>query len=186
MEIETRGCVYFFRHIGLSPVKIGYSKDPSPINRFEQFKTYAPYGSEIVGFIRDSNPKRLETELHRKFARDRINCEWFELSEDDIKKCIDFYSNAEDVRERNEFQIEWAKKLRVRHIDNSNVDLFEKVYSVKFIEEYSLVKRTTDELCLEFSLDKESIRKILRYLNTKAQIFKINGKTTSVYVLYKK
>ena len=48
---NKKGCVYFFRHIGLTPVKIGFSTHESPIGRFEQFKTYAPYGSEIIGFI---------------------------------------------------------------------------------------------------------------------------------------
>lgn len=111
---KQKGCVYFFRHIGLSPVKIGYSENESPINRFNQFKTYAPFGSEIIGFIQTENAKELETFLHKKFTSKRLLGEWFEITEDEAKKEIDFYENIEDVKERNEFQIEWAKKLNAK------------------------------------------------------------------------
>ena len=113
MEIK-RGCVYFFRHIGLTPVKIGYSENESPINRFNQFKTYAPYGSEILGFVIISNAKEIETLLHNKFASKRLSGEWFELSEDEVIKEIDFYTNVSDVKNRNDFQIAWAKEIENR------------------------------------------------------------------------
>jgi len=35
-EKSEKGCVYFFRHIGLTPVKIGFSTNESPFDRFEQ------------------------------------------------------------------------------------------------------------------------------------------------------
>ena len=71
--METKkGCVYFFKHIGLTPIKIGYSENESPFNRFTQFKTYAPYGSEILGFIIISDAKELETLLHKKYASKRF------------------------------------------------------------------------------------------------------------------
>ena len=55
--MKTKGCVYFFKHKGVSPIKIGYTNNVSPINRFENFKTYSPYGSEIGGFIETDKPK---------------------------------------------------------------------------------------------------------------------------------
>jgi len=82
---NQKGCVYFFRHIGLSPVKIGYSENESPINRFNQFKTYAPFGSEILGFIQTYNANELESNLHRKFSSKRLLGEWFEITEVDVK-----------------------------------------------------------------------------------------------------
>jgi hypothetical protein len=114
-EVKTKGCVYFFRHIGLSPVKIGYSTHESPIGRFDQFKTYAPYGSEIIGFIQTFDAKEIETTLHEKFSQYRLNGEWFDISEEECNKVIYFYSNIEDIKEKNEFQIAWAK-----HLDNKN------------------------------------------------------------------
>lgn len=111
MEEQQKGCVYFFRHIGLSPVKIGYSTNESPINRFNQFKTYAPYGSEILGFIQTKESKELEYKLHTKYASKRIAGEWFEITEEEVNREVDFYSNIEDIRDRNEFQIAWANNL---------------------------------------------------------------------------
>lgn len=144
MEI-TRGCVYFFRHIGLTPVKIGYSENESPINRFNQFKTYAPYGSEILGFIIISNAKEIETLLHNKFASKRLSGEWFELTEEDVLKEIDFYTNISDIKNRNDFQIAWAKEIENRKnnikndIENNVSDTY-KTKKEKFLKKYSLNK----------------------------------------------
>ena len=110
--MEEKGCVYFFRHVGLTPTKIGYSINQSPMDRFEQFQTYAPYGAQLVGFIPAVDAKALETELHQKFAHARMKGEWFELDEDTIQKTIRFYSNLEDIEAKNAFEIEWAKKVR--------------------------------------------------------------------------
>jgi hypothetical protein len=142
MEIK-RGCVYFFRHVGLSPVKIGYSENESPINRFNQFRTYAPYGSEILGFIIISDAKQLETDLHKKYSSKRLSGEWFDLTEDEVNKEIDFYTNVADIKDRNDFQIAWAKQIEDRknkivqeiktdnfkQIKKTNIDLFFERYS---------------------------------------------------------
>lgn len=112
---NVKGCVYFFRHIGLTPIKIGYSNNESPIDRFNQFKTYAPYGSEIIGFIQTSDAKQLETKLHTKYANKRLDGEWFEISEKEAIAEIDFYSNIEDVIERNLFQQQWAMHIKNKH-----------------------------------------------------------------------
>lgn len=140
MEIK-RGCVYFFRHIGLSPIKIGYSENESPINRFNQFKTYAPFGSEILGFIIISDAKEVESSLHKKYANKRLNGEWFEISLEDVISEIDFYTNISDVKEKNEFQIAWAKEIEKRNnkiysdLENNNFKK-EKSREEKFIEKY--------------------------------------------------
>ncbi len=107
--MEDKGCVYFFRHIGLSPVKIGFSNNESPLKRFEQFKTYAPYGSELLGFIITNESKKLETLLHLKFSNKRLKGEWFELSDEEVKTNIDLYTGIEQVNEMNDFIISFAK-----------------------------------------------------------------------------
>lgn len=187
MEVVEKGCVYFFRHIGLSPVKIGYSINESPINRFEQFKTYAPFGAELLGFIKTERAKELETELHRKYSRDRIKGEWFEISKEEAEKCISFYSNINDIEEMNMFQIAWAN--RFKKIDNAfkiYVDLFLNHYSNELLEDYVEVRKTTNDLCEELFLNKEDLRKILRHLKIKCKVFKLKNKTVSGYILYKK
>jgi hypothetical protein len=137
---NKKGCVYFFRHIGLSPIKIGYSNSESPLDRFNQFKTYAPYGSEIIGFIQTSEAKEIETKLHLKYLSKRLSGEWFEITEEEVIREIDFYSKIEDIKDRNEFQIAWAKELYHRKngvkeiVEKSKVelnkkDLFFKMYN---------------------------------------------------------
>lgn len=139
MEIKEKGCVYFFRHIGLSPVKIGYSTNESPLSRFNQFKTYAPYGSEILGFIQTDDAKNIESILHQKYSQKRLNGEWFEMTEKEVLYEVDFYSNIEDVKERNEFQIQWAKELNLR-----KYKIKEEVSSYKDIKQIFLDRYSKD------------------------------------------
>jgi DNA-binding NtrC family response regulator len=138
MEIE-RGCVYFFRHIGLTPVKIGYSSNESPISRFNQFRTYAPYGSEILGFVILTNAKEIETFLHQKYANKRLSGEWFEITIEDVQKEVDFYSNISDIEERNNFQIAWAKEINdIKNKVNNEIKENKKTESKQeqFIKKY--------------------------------------------------
>jgi hypothetical protein len=113
MEVKEKGCVYFFRHVGLEPIKIGFSSNPSPLKRFNQFKTYAPFGAEIIGFIQTDEAREIEQKLHLKYASKRLDGEWFMINESEVKLEIEFYSNKEDVKNRNNFQIEWAKKIEL-------------------------------------------------------------------------
>lgn len=111
INIMSKGCVYFFRHIGLSPVKIGFSSNESPISRFDSFRTYAPYGSEILGFIQTENPSELELRLHSRFSAKRLLGEWFDITEEDVKNVISLYTPIEQINEMNEFYRNWAKYI---------------------------------------------------------------------------
>ena len=169
--METKkGCVYFFKHIGLTPIKIGYSENESPFNRFTQFKTYAPYGSEILGFIIISDAKELETLLHKKYASKRLNGEWFELTEDEVKYEIDFYTKVSEVQERNEFQIAWAKhvQLKKENIENqfkiakkiNKFEVFKKNYSLNPDLNRSLI-------AYEIGVSRQTVIKWIKLLNNK-------------------
>jgi len=111
---NNKGCVYFFRHIGLTPVKIGYSEYDNPLERFNQFKTYAPYGAEILGFIIINDARTVESLLHSKYQDKRLRGEWFEITAEQVIKEIDFYSNIQDIEDRNNFQLAWANELKRR------------------------------------------------------------------------
>ena len=88
---QEKGCVYFFKHIGLSPVKIGYSTRKSPTSRFNQFKTYAPYGAEMLGFFFNlMSLRRSRAFFMRKYKPFRLDGEWFDISEDKVFKEIAF------------------------------------------------------------------------------------------------
>jgi hypothetical protein len=126
-EIEKKGCVYFFKHVGLNPVKIGYTTNESPINRFNQFSTYAPFGSQIIGFISTQDPIKLEKTLHDKFSEKRLLGEWFDISETECENIINFYSNIEDIKDKNDFQIEWAKKkIEKQEYLNTEINSYNK------------------------------------------------------------
>lgn len=117
MTNKEKGCVYFFRHIGLTPIKIGYSECNSPINRFEQLKTYAPYGCEILGFIELYNAREIERILHQKFSSKRLQGEWFELTEEDVQIQIKLYSRKDDLESKRKFEIDWALNVRRNNFD---------------------------------------------------------------------
>ena len=111
MVESKKGCVYFFKHVGIDGIKIGYSANESPIDRFEQFKTYAPYGAELIGFVRSKDPLSLERELHIKYAMVRMYGEWFDISRKDAEREIALNSELADIDEMNSFQIAWAKRF---------------------------------------------------------------------------
>lgn len=164
---KEKGCVYFFRHVGLSPIKIGYSENESPIDRFNTFKTYAPFGSEIIGFIRHSDAKQLETELHQKYSRDRLKGEWFEITVDEVNKCIDFYSNLEDIEEANNFQVQFAKMLKYK---NQTIIHGEKqIYNKDDFESYYLANENVSitNLAKTFAVTRVTIYKWIENVKIK-------------------
>ena len=94
MKTKNKGCVYFFKHKNLSPIKIGYSSKNNPNERFDQFKTYAPFGGEIVGFIEIEFPLYYEQLIHSKFKSKRLNGEWFDITIAEVKDVISIYSTG--------------------------------------------------------------------------------------------
>lgn len=133
MKEKEKGCVYFFRHVGLEPIKIGYSTNESPLIRFNQFKTYAPFGAEIVGFIQTNEAKKIETLLHQKYSSKRLDGEWFFITENECNNEIEFYSNKEDIKEKNDFQIAWSSILESKKQEKKDfLDIYKKQNTVQF------------------------------------------------------
>ncbi len=160
-EEIKKGCVYFFKHVGLNPVKIGYSENESAINRFNQFRTYAPYGAELIGFIQSYEAKELEKLLHKKYKEKRLLGEWFDIDLDDVNKEIKFYSNIEDIKNKNEFQIAWAKEFDKRN----------KSYECKIELQLEKIRKTSDKI--KFIKNKKEIndpKKISELLNISIQM----------------
>lgn len=78
------GCVYFFKHNGIKPIKIGMSKHDFPSERFRQMKTYSPFGAKIIRVIKTNNPESLERDFHDIYDSKRLLGEWFDLSDEDL------------------------------------------------------------------------------------------------------
>jgi len=190
MKEQKKGCVYFFRHIGLSPIKIGYSENESPYKRFEQFKTYAPFGAELIGFIRTFEAKKLETDLHKKYARDRIKGEWFEITKEEAEKCIQFYSNIEDIEEMNKFQIEWSKRIYDKETIFENINhtekLFFEFYSLEQRENFQKTITTQTEISEFLNIEKSLVKKILNTLMIYQRVYRIKDSVKRGVLLYKK
>ena len=121
---KEKGCVYFFRHRTTTPIKIGYSSDDNPLNRFDSFKTYAPYGAELLGFISTYEARKLEDTLHKKYHLKRLKGEWFEITINDVKNDIEFYSDDSDLIERSEFEVAFAKSKEelTKELNNFFID----------------------------------------------------------------
>jgi hypothetical protein len=166
-----KGCVYFFRHIGLTPVKIGYSLNESPLNRFNQFKTYAPFGSEILGFIITTDAKKVETELHSKLSPFRLKGEWFDINEEEVNKHIDFYTNIEDVKNRNDFQIAWAKELydKNKNIENEVDKYLTGNQEKKFFQiQYKKNKKINrSKIALDLNVSRQTIIRWIKEIENK-------------------
>ena len=77
--------VYFFKHNDISAIKIGKTSGESVLDRFKSFKTYSPFGSEIVGFFETDDGHRDERELHARFENLRLHGEFFDISKDIVK-----------------------------------------------------------------------------------------------------
>ena len=109
-----KGCVYFFKHVGLNPIKIGYSDNESPFDRFKQFKTYAPFGAEIVGFVICEKPYEIEQYLHEKYIVNRLEGEWFDIEIELIKKEINNLTSKEQKDDFSDFMLKYAKVVKCR------------------------------------------------------------------------
>ena len=164
MTEKEKGCVYFFRHVGLTPVKIGYSTNESPLDRFEQFKTYAPYGAELIGFIRTYEPLQLETVLHAKYALKRLKGEWFKITNTDVEREIKLFSNLSDIEEMNDFQIEWSKKIEKKK--NPYLELGDKSAREIIIDEFLVNKDFNKaELASNLNISRQYVHKVINEYN---------------------
>lgn len=169
---EEKGCVYFFKHSGLSPIKIGYSEKISPLDRFNHFKTYAPYGAEIIGFIPSENAIDLEKKLHDKFSQYRLEGEWFDITVEMAEKEIELQTSIEELKLKTLFQIEWAKqivnkkeihkRLHSSKFSKYNEILTKKQEFFKFYESNKHMKK--NEMAKVFCVSRQTIHKwIIKY-----------------------
>ncbi len=82
--------MYFFRHKGLSAVKIGFSGSPDHTKRLRSFETYSPHGVDVIAVIIIKNPSAMELVFHNRFSTKRLNGEWFDLTQNEIDEAILF------------------------------------------------------------------------------------------------
>ena len=117
------GCVYFMKHRGLDPVKIGMSTHNNPFDRIEAMETASPFGIELLGFIKTDDPIKLERAYHSKFFSLHVKGEWFSVSVEKINSILDYHNDnkvvlqIENIIEELEISpreaLNYIKKLRL-------------------------------------------------------------------------
>jgi hypothetical protein len=78
--------VYIVRDSIMGACKIGIANDYR--NRLGSLQTACPQELYLVAVIQSTENKRIEKELHKKYAAQNIRGEWFALSDDDIKNIV--------------------------------------------------------------------------------------------------
>ena len=89
----------------------------------------------------------------------------------------------------NNFQLAWANRIKSKYSINQtdlDAEFFLKSYSNIPFENCIEIKKTTTELCEELLFSREDLRKVFKKLNLTSKVFKLKGKTTSGYILFKK
>ena len=86
------GCVYFVKHKGLDPIKIGMSTHSNPFHRIQSMETSSPFGMELLGFVKTDNPLILEKKYHSKFSSSRIKGEWFSIPVEQIYSILEHHN----------------------------------------------------------------------------------------------
>jgi Meiotically up-regulated gene 113 len=81
LSVEEEGCVYFVR--SGQRFKIGRTNALKQRVRMLQFQL--PEKLLVIHHIKTEDPPGIETYWHRRFASQRKNGEWFELSPEDVE-----------------------------------------------------------------------------------------------------
>ena len=92
------GYIYIIKGLFKNPTyKIDYSKEPK--TRIRKFNVVLPFPIEVKHLIPTDHMRAVEAYLHDKYSSNRVNGEWFELSEQDVADiCAIEVMNAEDLQ----------------------------------------------------------------------------------------
>ena len=109
---RKKGCIYFIRIIGLTPVKIGFSAKPTPKERIQNYSS--PYGIETVNYFPTINANLVEKEIHKTFSQYKEKGEWFNVTDEQINMIVLKYHakyNTEKAQARMLIQTENVNEL---------------------------------------------------------------------------
>lgn len=190
--------VYFFRETGRPYVKIGMSVNDLQI-RFQQFKTYAPLGAYIVGFIKTKKASVLESQLHKKYKEKRLSGEFFSLTDDEVYREINNHNTSfgeiisyinELIEEHNynlfELKNDLKKKLQsLNDINNkfqADILLLDYLKNKKgtFLTNNNIINELNE---LGYVIGQYQLGMTLKKLGYKKKRKRINDISSIVYIL---
>jgi len=128
---EKNGYVYFLKHNGLAPIKIGCTVGYSPMQRVNTYNSYSPYGIELLGYIKTDKPIELEKTIHYHFTNNRINGEWFELN---VSTVSDFIYNHNKKYSKDYLLINNKEKTIKDFINTLKIN--SKIYNSEILDLY--------------------------------------------------
>ena len=85
-EKKKSGFVYLMLEDAFGYVKIGISYNPH--SRLSSLQTACPQNITLLGTLKTNDARRVETDLHERYADKHHRGEWFNLSNDDIKELL--------------------------------------------------------------------------------------------------
>jgi len=145
------GCVYFVKHNGLDPIKIGMSNYNNPFHRIGVMETASPFGMELLGFIKTDNPLKLEKKYHSKFRSSCIKGEWFSIPVEQIYSILEHHNGKNAISQIatfiEELEIsprEALKLITKRRIVSENAKCMNVDFQGDFMNIYSTLVETTN------------------------------------------
>lgn len=126
MDKKESGIVYFFRHKGLSPVKVGFSSKSDYRGRFNKFNMYSPYGAEVLAIIASDNPAELEKRIHNEIKSFQVRGEFFDITIEKINELVNRFSTNEQLelmkRIAKSISMEYTKSDRWMSVEASPIE----------------------------------------------------------------
>jgi len=106
-------------------------------------ETASPYGIEILGFITTTKAEGLESRLHKKYANYRLQGEWFDIPEAEVKSVL----REHDVSNINSLQILRSFLIKEKLTPKEVMDIVKwyKQYSKADLSKSSTIKDLEDE-----------------------------------------
>ena len=86
------GCVYFIRHKGTNPIKIGHTSKNNPDDRIKEFEVGSPFGIELMGVILCKHSADMEHTIHDMFKDRNIKGEWYNIDKEDVDDVVRIFS----------------------------------------------------------------------------------------------
>ena len=181
--------VYFIKHKGLSPIKIGRTNDLS--KRIYSFNNASPYGIEVIGVIETKDSVKLESIIHKKFNSFRLNGEWFDITNENAINTIMLHNGADYIEARNRFEIGYNTSCLLEQLNKEDYkdsylhNLISKEYNVDkgFVNSDVLNQK---ELSIILGVDRNTVKEFLDYIKCEYRTYSHMGKAKKGYKVFLK